>query len=568
MEGRLGFLIPVLFIFIYLIESRLYLLSNFLYPERYAEQEKKIITGWDTSLKKKITQITQKKKEIQKKSAKSRDKWVAAHPPKAFLIIPKIKSPPIIDGRLDERLWRDVPNTTPFTHFKYHTFSEVTTYTRICYDRHNLYVGFHCSEPEMHRIKAKITTHDGKVWTDDSVEIFISPSEKKRDEYYHFILNTIGTKYEAYKLDSSWDGNWKARVSSMEDYWEAEVSIPFRTLGIKMAKLGMVFLANFNRSRYVGDREYSNWSYTGGSFHKPDRFGRIKFGWEVPFIQKITWDSPFGDMSVSVAVKNLSESEKNLELRLSAEKIKLPLKEEGLLKGKGEKIFRFHFKQSDPISATLQLSLYEKGRNFLFYSTPYLPLEPERAFIRSWLICGPFPNPGGRKYGEVVEDLHKVGCRGFNEDFLTSQGGEVNVEPRKGMWQVYRHGIGGKVYRHRWKVKNSTSAKIDFYKVLNPYEYIVVYGATYIISDRSRDAQVRLGSDDGYKLWVNHELIAQDHIHRGSSPDQDIHRIRLRKGKNIILLKIDQDFGGVNFYLRLTDLDGKPLSGVRSVLAP
>ena len=35
-------------------------------------------------------------------------------------------------------------------------------------------------------------------------------------------------------------------------------------------------------------------------------------------------------------------------------------------------------------------------------------------FIRSWLICGPFPNPGGRKQGGIVEDLRKVGCKVFS----------------------------------------------------------------------------------------------------------------------------------------------------------
>ena len=190
-------------------------------------------------------------------------------------------------------------------------------------------------------------------------------------------------------------------------------------------------------------------------------------------------------------------------------------------------------------------------------------------FIRSWLICGPFPNPGGRKQGEVVEDLRKVGCKGFDEDFLVSQGGEINIEPREGIRQIYSGRVGGKkVYRYRWQEKKSPQAMIDFYKELEPYEYIVVYAACYIISDRDKDALIKLGSDDGHKLWVNHKLIGWDHIHRGSLPDQNTYQVKLKEGKNIIFIKIDQDFGGVNFYLRLTDLKGKPLSGIKAVIEP
>jgi len=194
---------------------------------------------------------------------------------------------------------------------------------------------------------------------------------------------------------------------------------------------------------------------------------------------------------------------------------------------------------------------------------------PKELFIRSWLICGPFPNPGGRKQKEIVEDPRKIGCKGFNEDFLNSQGGEIKVAPEKGMRQVYQGTLSKwKKHRCRWQVKESPEAMIDFYEQFDPYEYIVVYAATYIMSDQDKDVLIKLGSDDGYKLWVNHELIGWDHIHRGSRPDQNTHQIKLKEGKNIILIKIDQDFGGVNFYLRLTDLKGKALSRIRLALDP
>jgi len=550
------------------VEGALSTLFNFLYPEKFSEQSKKITPGWDNALRKKLKQIAQKKKVPQEAAKKAKeDKWIKEHPPKAFLTIPRAKVPPLIDGRLDDRAWENIPGTTPFTHYKEHAFSEVMTFVRACYDRDNLYIGFHCFEPEIKKIKAKITEHDRGVWADDSVEVFISPREDKREDYYHFIFNTLGTKYDAFKLDKNWNGSWKGKAFLGEKEWEAEIAIPFRTLGLRGAKLGRIFPINFNRSRYVNDSEYSNWSYTDGAFHRPDRFGEVKLGRDIPFIKKIWWDTPFGHVTLFATIKNPLEVRKDLELKLVTEKIKEPLREESSI-GKGEeKEFNFSFELADSVSSNVQVSLYEKGRDLLFYATPYLPLEPEKAFIRSWLICGPFPNPGGRKQGETVEDLRKIGCKGFDEDFLISQGGEINVEPRKRLWQVYSGRVGDKkIYKCRWQVKESLQSMIDFYKQLEPYEYIVIYAACYIISDQDKDALIKLGSDDGYKLWVNHEFIGQDHIHRGSAPDQNIHQVKLKKGGNIILIKIDQDFGGVNFYLRLTDLKGKSLSGIRLAL--
>ena len=74
---------------------------------------------------------------------------------------------------------------------------------------------------------------------------------------------------------------------------------------------------------------------------------------------------------------------------------------------------------------------------------------------------------------------------------------------------------------------------------------------------------MKLGSDDGYKLWFNHQIVASLHEHRGSAPDQNTHPVHLRKGTNLILLKVDQDFGGFNFYLRVSDLKGRAVSDLK-----
>ena len=99
-------------------------------------------------------------------------------------------------------------------------------------------------------------------------------------------------------------------------------------------------------------------------------------------------------------------------------------------------------------------------------------------------------------------------------------------------------------------------------------KYILAYAAVYVKSNIDKKILIKLGSDDGYKLWFNHELIAANHVHRPTVMDQNIHEVLLKKGLNPILLKIDQDIGAFSFILRLTETSGIPLEGVEYFLSP
>ncbi len=68
-----------------------------------------------------------------------------------------------------------------------------------------------------------------------------------------------------------------------------------------------------------------------------------------------------------------------------------------------------------------------------------------------------------------------------------------------------------------------------------------------------------IGSDDGFRLWVNQEEMSKKHVDRGMKVDEDKVEVYLKKGENDILLQITQLRGGWNFCFRLTDVSGKPL---------
>lgn len=184
-------------------------------------------------------------------------------------------------------------------------------------------------------------------------------------------------------------------------------------------------------------------------------------------------------------------------------------------------------------------------------------------FVVNWLICGVFPNPGISRTTE--QDWDPAGsCKGWDVDYLKSAGGEQGIEPYEGM-QVE---AGGKTYA--WRSYASIMFDIDFTRIYYNdlltkrfhWEYALGYAACYIKSDQARDIQIKVGSDDGFKLWLNHKRLVERHVHRGWEPDADTIAARLEPGHNLLLLKVDTDIEGWKFSTRLTDSAGRALDDV------
>ncbi|MBI3991539.1 MAG: polysaccharide deacetylase family protein [Candidatus Omnitrophica bacterium] len=173
--------------------------------------------------------------------------------------------------------------------------------------------------------------------------------------------------------------------------------------------------------------------------------------------------------------------------------------------------------------------------------------------INNWLICGPFPNPGAKPDKE-----------GFNKDYLKSHKGENSIEPTKDMEIIW----SGE--RFKWTPYHSDAPIIDILQVpqvaasaAGGLNDILIYASANIISDREQDAVIGIGSDDGYKLWLNHKLIKVTREFRGIYQNHEVVKARLRKGKNLLLIKVDQDTGRFDFCVNLISADGLPLTSIR-----
>ena len=86
-----------------------------------------------------------------------------------------------------------------------------------------------------------------------------------------------------------------------------------------------------------------------------------------------------------------------------------------------------------------------------------------------------------------------------------------------------------------------------------------------------RTVELRLGSENAWKLWLNGKYVfGQNEYHRNKSMDQFIIPVPLQKGTNLILVKVCQNeqtedwAGDWDFQLRVCDASGTP---VRSAVA-
>jgi HEAT repeat protein len=82
---------------------------------------------------------------------------------------------------------------------------------------------------------------------------------------------------------------------------------------------------------------------------------------------------------------------------------------------------------------------------------------------------------------------------------------------------------------------------LDLLKALDGGEQRVAYLRTSLEWPAEQRVTLRIGSDDGVKLWINGRLVHANNVARGFTPDQDSATATLKKGENILLMKITQN---------------------------
>lgn len=135
----------------------------------------------------------------------------------------------------------------------------------------------------------------------------------------------------------------------------------------------------------------------------------------------------------------------------------------------------------------------------------------------------------------------------FNSDWFTDQGGPGSVRPKAGDKQEVD---GTKL---TWKNATAIDCMVNFLGSASSgdLDYCLGYAWTEFEVSDDRDGWLGIGSDDGLKVWLNGELVNDKWMARTSRLDDDVVPVRLKKGKNQILIKIQNVKGLWGFTSRL-----------------
>ena len=145
-------------------------------------------------------------------------------------------------------------------------------------------------------VVATLTERDGPLWTEDVVEVFLSPEDPPR-LYYEFEVNPLGALFDArvespdlsratMRVEPTWTcPGFSARVRRSRQAWSALLRIPLAPMA--PGQIPSSWRANFYRVDRGKPEEYSAWSPTFADppdFHVPERFGSLSLSGLFPSI--------------------------------------------------------------------------------------------------------------------------------------------------------------------------------------------------------------------------------------------------------------------------------------------
>ncbi|MHC4974676.1 MAG: vWA domain-containing protein [Planctomycetota bacterium] len=112
----------------------------------------------------------------------------------------------------------------------------------------------------------------------------------------------------------------------------------------------------------------------------------------------------------------------------------------------------------------------------------------------------------------------------------------------------------------RWKrVQANRRGIVDLNRQFTPRDKVAAYAYAEVFVDQARDAQLRVGSNDGVRCWVNGVLVHSNLIERKYKADEDRVDVHFAAGVNRLLVKVCDIKGAWQFSVRLTTKAGAPL---------
>ncbi len=145
-------------------------------------------------------------------------------------------------------------------------------------------------------------------------------------------------------------------------------------------------------------------------------------------------------------------------------------------------------------------------------------------FVEQWHVIGPFRSP---HEGVISVEMKTQ----LEEDYARRGDGGVNLKAT--------YGWGESALEWKKVTASRKNGMVNLMAELGPFEWCVAYGYAEVPSATARETVLRVGSDDGVRVWLNGELVHTNEARRAYTPGADAIPVRLRAGVNRLLVKVD-----------------------------
>jgi len=186
----------------------------------------------------------------------------------------------------------------------------------------------------------------------------------------------------------------------------------------------------------------------------------------------------------------------------------------------------------NPLPEGIKISNIETDLDAVTYDNP----QPED-YLKKWLVLGPLPFP-------ARADLYFGSEEGQKTAFDTDSLDFVNFAQKVTIDNI----------DYEWAALESEHGIVDLTQLSQENTDLkITYLWTQIDMPEETTGTLGIGSDDGVKVWLNGELVHENWLYREVKPDDDHVPVTFRKGKNQLVLKVQNALGAWGFCCRLLD---------------
>jgi len=199
-----------------------------------------------------------------------------------------------------------------------------------------------------------------------------------------------------------------------------------------------------------------------------------------------------------------------------------------------------------PVFAAKDEEARSRTKHILSKAT-YKGLPPEK-FVTQWLILGPVPVSAEESTSKQEQQKKAFDTDPFSVERFRAT---VTIDDTE----------------YKWVPLASEDEVVNLARALGQKEYVTAYVWAQIRMAESRRALLGIGSDDAVKVWLNGKLVHENWIQRPCKKDSDLIPVTFRKGRNHLVLKIQNGSGDWAFSCRplgLQALTEKLVSSART----